>query len=98
MNNPVEVSHSNDAYHTAASSVLPDSKKKSARTLKSLPGEEAAPIPLLRFDFAPGTPRVDCRRLLVFPAGPRLGPVDELRFKFKLACALLWCADPPSSG
>lgn len=75
-----------EAYHMVASSILPESKKKSPRTLYSLPGEEATPMPLLRLFLLPGTPRVDC--LIGFTPGPE----EDTRGKTKPACDRLVCA------
>ena len=61
-------------HHTTASSVLPASKKMSPRTLNSLPCDEAAPMPLVRFLPEAGVERVDWRR------EGSAGPADEVRF------------------
>lgn len=71
------------AYHTVASSIRPESRKKSPNTLNSLPGDDATPIPLIRFLFVEGSPSVDCRKLLELGVAGLLR-LDAVDVRFRL--------------
>jgi hypothetical protein len=79
-------------HQTDASSVLPASTKKSPRSLKSLPWEEAAPMRLWRFRTE-GTPRELWRNGMGGPA-----PAGGLRFGPNIGLVPLRIRPAESSG